>query len=53
MEENSVSYEEVIAVMQARFPKELEICVLTVQNQKLAQSKAEESGEEDPDIRVA
>ena len=35
----NVTPEEVIAVMQARFPKELEICVLTIQNQKLVQER--------------
>jgi len=35
----NVTPEEVIAVMQARFPKELEICVLTIQNQKLQKDR--------------
>jgi len=33
----NVSHEEVIALMQSRFPKEFEICVLAIQNQKLQQ----------------
>lgn len=35
----NVTPEEVIAAMQTRFPKELEICVLTIQNQKLVQER--------------
>ena len=36
-----VTAEEVVALMQSRFPKELEICILAVQNQKMAQKLAE------------
>lgn len=36
-----VTAQEVVALMQARFPQELEICVLSVQNQKLTQELAE------------
>lgn len=37
----NVTPEEVINVMQNRFPKEFEICVLAVQNQKMTQELAE------------
>lgn len=37
----NVTAEEVVALMQSRFPRELEICVLAVQNQKMAQKLAE------------
>ena len=33
----NVTAEEVVAFMQSRFPKEFEICVLAVQNEKLQQ----------------
>jgi hypothetical protein len=33
----NVTAEEVVALMQSRFPKEFEICVLAIQNQKLQQ----------------
>lgn len=37
----NVTAEEVVAMMQNRFPKELEICVLAIQNQKAMQQIAE------------
>lgn len=37
----NVTAEEVIALMQTRFPKELEICVLAIQNEKAQQQLAE------------
>ena len=44
----NVSTEEVLAMIQTRFPHEFEICVLAVQNQKLQQQLAlhEEEQEE-------
>ena len=36
-----VTPEEVVAFMQSRFPKELEIAVLAIQNQKAMQQLAE------------
>lgn len=44
----NVSTEEVLAMVQTRFPHEFEICVLAVQNQKLQQQLAlhEEQEEE-------
>ena len=36
-----VTPEEVVAFMQSRFPKELEIAILAVQNQKAMQQLAE------------
>ncbi len=41
----NVTAEEVVAMMQNRFPKELEICVLAIQNQKAMQQIAELSPE--------
>lgn len=41
----NVTPEEVINVMQNRFPKEFEICVLAIQNQKAMQQIAELSAE--------
>lgn len=40
----NVTHEEIVAFMQNRFPKELEICVLAIQNQKAMQQIAELSG---------
>lgn len=31
----NVTAEEVVALLQQKFPQEFEICVLTIQNQKL------------------
>ena len=45
----NVTHEEVIAMMQSRFPKEFEICVLAVQNQKALQQIAELSAVADSD----
>lgn len=47
-----VTAQEAVALMQNRFPKEFEICVLAVQNQKLQQQlelQAAEEEEEAPD----
>lgn len=41
----NVTAEEVVAIMQSRFPKEFEICVLAIQNQKAMQQIAELSSE--------
>jgi len=41
----NVTAEEVVAFMQNRFPKEFEICVLAIQNQKAMQQIAELSAE--------
>lgn len=41
----NVTAEEVVAIMQSRFPKEFEICVLSIQNQKAMQQIAEMSPE--------
>lgn len=41
----NVTHEEIVNVMQSRFPKELEICVLAIQNQKAMQQIAELSAE--------
>ena len=43
----NVTHEEVIAMMQSRFPKEFEICVLAVQNQKLQQEIQLNAAEEE------
>lgn len=43
----NVTPEEVINVMQNRFPKEFEICVLAVQNQKLQQQLELQAAEEE------
>lgn len=45
----NVTHEEVIAMMQSRFPKEFEICVLAVQNQKALQQIAELAAVDDED----
>lgn len=37
-----VTAQEVVEVLQARYPRELEIAVLTVQNAKLQQQAAEQ-----------
>ena len=37
----NVTAEEVVAFMQNRFPKEFEICILAIQNQKAMQQIAE------------
>ncbi len=41
----NVTHEEIFNVMQSRFPKEFEICVLAIQNQKAMQQIAELSAE--------
>ena len=42
-----VTAQEVVALMQNRFPKEFEICVLAVQNQKLQQQLELQAAEEE------
>ncbi len=37
----NVTHEEIVNLMQSRFPKEFEICVLAIQNQKAMQQIAE------------
>ena len=41
----NVTHEEIVNVMQSRFPKEFEICVLAIQNQKAMLQIAELSAE--------
>lgn len=49
----NVTAEEVVAMMQNRFPKELEICVLAIQNQKALQQIADLSAVDDETPEIA
>ena len=45
----NIEPQEVINLMQQRFPQEFEIVVLTIQNQKLAAAAADKEADNEPD----